>query len=207
MRSRRPEDPARAHRRKVKAETLAQLAKLQGQPELPRGVRRGAVATLRQHGLQLVLGGQPLGAIAPAYAGPSAPLQLAYATSGQAQPHRVVAPSYLAAVRMMPCSICGKGRPFYQQLQLGTPQSEANHHPGRGRSGGGSDLETHPVCVPSPFGCHGQITENKVPHQDATCSLAVALTLHQVVAAIREGRLQCGILLAMGVEAVLASRV
>ena len=106
---------------------------------------------------------------------------------------RLTSPTYLQLVRTMPCSLpdcpsranapAPPNRPWFQALQLGRAQCDPNHHPGRGASGGGSDLETHPVCRP----CHERVTLHKIPRD--LLDRLVAETLLQVVQALRAGRL------------------
>src|SRR5206468_1180538 len=81
---------------------------------------------------------------------------LAPLTGGKVR--RLKSRTWRRLVRAMPCAICGKGFPFYQGLQLADGQSDPNHYPGRGRAGGGSDLETHPACRR----CHDLITDHKI---------------------------------------------
>lgn len=210
MNRKRPPDPERTKRLRARAEAHAGLDRLAGRVKPPRGAPAPSDQALRtlaewDLGVEVVtLAGQTIGLLEPVHPGPHAPVKLRlYASAAQSKPLRVSAPSWLAVVRMMPCAICGKGRDFAEQLRIGVSQSEANHYPGRGRSGGGSDLETHPACGPSPFGCHGRITDGKVP--DATQAAAVAAALHCGMQAVRLGLLPPAILLAVGVEAVLGN--
>jgi hypothetical protein len=205
---RREADPERNRRDRVRAETRRGLEALDprraaaGAAPARRGkVPPAAVATLAAAGVDLGAGAPVgIGRLVAAHAGPSAPLKVQLALGGAAHPKpaRVVAPSWLEVVRMLPCDRCSRGRPLYEQLQLGRAQSEANHHPRKGRAGGGSDLEAHPLCTD----CHKVATANQIP--DATLDAWVARTLLTVVRAIREGRLDSGILLAAWVEAVIA---
>lgn len=133
----------------------------------------------------------------------------------QPKPRRVEAPAWLAVVRAMPCSVCGAGRPFRDSLLAvasvgwkGVAQSEPNHHPARGPAGGGSDLETHPLCR----ACHRAFTDHR-PTADGPrrgmiltaveCEAAVGRTLLLIVRAVRDGYLSPAILIAAGVEAVI----
>lgn len=129
----------------------------------------------------------------------------------QPKPRRVEAPSWLAVVRAMPCSVCGVGRSFRDSLLAvaslgwkGVAQSEPNHHPTRGSAGGGSDLETHPACRT----CHRFITEGsaiwgRLPTTTKELDTLVADTLLAVVRAIRDGYLSPSVLIAAGVEAIV----
>lgn len=205
----RPADPARDRRLKAKRATHAALDKLQGR-EAP-APRKGRKFPGVDPGVRLQLGAQgvtlqgqavtvrdlpPVGVLVKAHAGPRAPTKL-HLWDGPAQPKplRVVAPTWLQLVRTMPCSAPGCSTPA---------PSEANHHPGRGASGGGSDLEVHPVCRE----CHAAITEHR-PLRDGKVAthqlldLLVQRTLLQGVRAVRSGRVQAGIMLAAGVEILI----
>lgn len=187
------QDAARARRRadKEALDALVAAAKAQALPP----ARRGRHAVLQQFGVSVDAGGAVLlGDVAPAWRG--GPLQM-HLGPALPKPHRVVSPTWLSLVRMMPCSLCGQGRRFYEQLQLDVSQSEANHYPSRGATAGGSDFETHPVCR----ACHQDITTHQV--LDGDLAFAVGETIYNVLMAVRNGRLQVGVLLACALEAVL----
>ena len=117
----------------------------------------------------------------------------------------VESPTWLALVRCMPCAICGRGISFEGAVALAQlagdwragAQSEANHHPGKGPSGGGSDFLTHPACSD----CHFKITNHALPNAAERCEQAVAQTHHAISLAIHAGKFQIAILVACAVEA------
>lgn len=117
--------------------------------------------------------------------------------------------TWLRLVRTMPCSlpdcpsrpgIAWKGTakpphlPWYDALARNVAQCDPNHHPSKGASGGGSDLETHPACRP----CHERITLHQIPHE--LLGELVADTLLQVVKALRDGRLPREVLAQVAAE-------
>lgn len=119
---------------------------------------------------------------------------------------RVECPSWLEVVRAMPCSVCGMGRSFRDSLLAvasvgwkGVRQSEPNHHPARGPSGGGSDLETHPACRR----CHRGLTDHPGVISIGTRDRYVADTLLAIMRAIRDGYLHPSILIAAGTESII----
>lgn len=128
-------------------------------------VSPATIAALAQQGVELDPDGRLyVGKLSRTSYGPLTVLDII----GQAQPRPVAvkSPPRLAIVRCMPCSVCGKGRSFYESLQRvadagdwkAGAQSEANHHPAKGRGGGGSDYLVHPACT----ACHKLITDNVV---------------------------------------------
>jgi len=225
MNAKRPPDPERARRLKVRADYDSKIAALRFGPAFaaaPSDISPAALVALGDAaigvtpGQALVVDGDVVGTVGRA--SKRSPLRVRL-VAGQPKPCRMEAPTYLEVVRCMPCSVCGKGVPFYVALAAASEamdlragaQSECNHHPGRGSSGGGSDFEVHPVCGPSPFGCHGAITDEKPNEHGHRVTVEertryVADTLLAVMVAIRHGRLHPEILLAASVEAVMAKR-
>lgn len=186
-------------------------------PRRPRAplISAPTAAALAQQGVDLVGTNLFIGTLERTSYGP---LRVVEAL-GQAhpKPQKIESPTRLAIVRLMPCSVCGKGRSFEESLRwvaesgdwkVGA-QSEANHHPAKGRGGGGSDYLVHPVCTD----CHRKITDNveaMVKVEGLLQHLRVTgLVLHALVAetsrlidlAIREGKLQTATLVACSVAA------
>lgn len=200
---------ARAKRSTIRAELDASLRMLRG--DTPQRcdthvsgvsadvVHRAALPTLEAMGITLETGGtvvhngERVGRVERSSSGA---LRVAI---GPLHPRlqRITSPTWLQLVRSLPCAICGRGVPFLVALRSGRAQSEANHYPGRGRSGGGSDLETHPACSP----CHMEITDHRI--SDERQAQAVAETYTRIMESIRLGQLERATLLAVAVEAVL----
>ena len=165
---------------------------------------RAGLATLAEYGLEvgehgsITREGRPVGQVREAWPGADAPFRVQPLAGLEfGKPRAVRSPTWAALVRMMPCAFCGKGQPLRAQLSLGRSQSELHHFPGRGPEAGGSDLETCPACS----GCHGECTEHLISR--ARQAGAVERTMREILAGIREGWLQPGILLAVAGEAVL----
>jgi hypothetical protein len=177
----------------------------------PKGARAALDEALAELRGKAAAVGDPDGPAAVALAAPlvlPAPADdLDLLVPGFPRAQRIAAPTYLKLVRMMPCSLpdCPSRsaynrypphRPWHEAIQLNTAQCDPNHHPSRGASGGGSDLETHPVCRP----CHERVTLHKVPRE--LLDRLVADTLLQVVRALRAGRLPLELLAQVAAEAL-----
>ncbi len=188
-------DPERARRRKAKDEFAAGMRKLCAPDGADIAMIIAAAGTLEIAAAgDVVLDGEHIGRLVPAHRGKGAPKRLDVQRAPIVKGRRVVSPSWLATVRMMPCAVCLGGKPFLEQLLLAQPQSEAHHYPPRSR--GGSDFETMPLCRPH----HRHVTEHRQPTINE--ELFVAMTQHAILAAIRTGHLAPTFLLAVAVEAV-----
>ena len=98
--------------------------------------------------------------------------------------HRAIrSPTWLSLIRELSCCVCGKPGP-----------SDAHHAPPKGRSGGGSDFETMPLCR----ACHGRVTVGKLRLSETT---QVGYTMRNVLVRLREGTMPPAVLLACAAEA------
>ena len=164
----------------------AARAALRGAPSpTPSIIPSPAVAELGSHGVeargaQLHRGDERVARIVRTITG-----DLRAIADPQPKPRHLRSPTYLDEVRKLPCSLCAA-----------SPPSQANHHPGKGPDGGGSDLATHPVCDR----CHRDITEHRIKAADPRLKRAVADTLATIFWAVREGKVSYTTLTAVCVE-------
>lgn len=175
MRRKPQQPPSEIVRRRARREAHAALEALRKPPKVatsPRARQRAKAVVDKPHLLAALLG------------------------ASLPKVKRVTSPTWLAVVRLMPCAFCGHDPAWTFRLSLSVlrPQSECNHYPGRGRAGGGSDLEVHPACS----ACHRKITEHLI--SDLEQADAVARTQWQIVAAIGLGWLLPEFLVQVGAE-------
>ena len=91
--------------------------------------------------------------------------------------------TWLELVRRLPCAFCGAAAP-----------SDPHHYPGKGATGGGSDLETCPACRT----CHDQVHAGTIP---ATAQAgAVQRTMRAILMGVRTGEVLTETLLAIALE-------
>lgn len=117
------------------------------------------------------------------------------------KPRAIRSPMWLRIVRTFPCFMNpDHGLPYARAAKEGLQQSDPHHYPTKGSSGGGSDLETMPVCRR----CHELITDGKLDPAGSIQELGVVETQRAVFRMLRAGTLPLEALLVVAQE-VMAS--